>query len=219
MIISTKIILAGEKMTSPTALNLGGYYHIFNRGNNRENIFIEEKNFRLFMRLYQKYITPIADTYAYCLLRNHFHILIRVKRKDEILRSLEKPDMGDHRLLHAPSRHFSNFFNAYTKVFNWMYQRTGSLFQHPFHRISVEQENYFRELIVYIHQNPQKHGFVSDFQDWPFSSYQSLLANKLGATDSTIALGLLHDAKRYRKFPSKKISFRELKPLLRDDFL
>jgi putative transposase len=50
----------------------GQYYHIYNRGNNKENIFIEEKNYNYFLEKIKKYILPIADVYAYCLLKNHF---------------------------------------------------------------------------------------------------------------------------------------------------
>jgi REP element-mobilizing transposase RayT len=61
----------------------GCYYHIYNRGNNGENIFREERNYRYFLQLYVKYIVPIAVTYAYCLLANHFHLLVRIKTEDE----------------------------------------------------------------------------------------------------------------------------------------
>jgi REP element-mobilizing transposase RayT len=70
-------------MTSPVALQHGQYYHVYNRGNNRENVFVEERNYRYFLKLYANYIEPIADTYAYCLLRNHFHLLVRIKTVEE----------------------------------------------------------------------------------------------------------------------------------------
>lgn len=73
-------------MTSPSPQQLNTYYHIFNRGTNRENIFRQERNYEHFMRLYARYIDPIADTFAYCLLRNHFHMLVRIKAEEEILR-------------------------------------------------------------------------------------------------------------------------------------
>lgn len=50
----------------------GHYYHIYNRGNNGEDIFLEARNYDYFLNLYQKYISPIAETFAYCLLKNHF---------------------------------------------------------------------------------------------------------------------------------------------------
>jgi REP element-mobilizing transposase RayT len=62
-------------------------YHIYNRGNNREDLFKEERNYPYFLDKYFQYVSPLADTYAYCLMKNHFHILLRIKNEDEILRS------------------------------------------------------------------------------------------------------------------------------------
>jgi REP element-mobilizing transposase RayT len=172
-------------MTSPSPLLYDTYYHIYNRGNNRENIFIEERNYEYFMGLYAKYIEPVAETFAYCLLRNHFHVLVRVKSVDEILMTLKvletfrvsgkegKPLGSDY-----PSKRFSNFFNAYAKAINKAYNRTGSLFQHPFGRVPVASEGQFFNAVRYIHQNPQKHKFVEDFREWKWSSYETILADK-----------------------------------------
>ena len=176
-------------MTSPPALFYDTYYHIYNRGTNRENIFVQERNYEHFMRLYAKYIDPVADTFAYCLLRNHFHLLVRIRSEEEILcdketlkissNKLEKPLRSDKHLDpdHA-SRKFSNFFNAYAKAINSAYGRTGSLFQHPFGRVMVTSDRQFWNVIAYIHQNRQKHGFVKDFRDWKYSSYGLILSGK-----------------------------------------
>lgn len=64
-------------MSKEIPLLSGQYYHIYNRGNNGENLFREERNYAYFFKLYIHYIYPIADTYAYCLMRNHFHLLVR----------------------------------------------------------------------------------------------------------------------------------------------
>jgi hypothetical protein len=77
-----------------------------------------------------------------------------------------------------PSQQFSNLFNAYTKSINLGYGRMGNLFQRPFGRIQVTTDEYFAQLIHYIHFNPQKHGFVADFRDYPYSSYGSLCSIK-----------------------------------------
>ena len=77
-----------------------------------------------------------------------------------------------------PSQAFSNFFNAYAKAFNKAYHRTGALFQRPFGRIEVTTEAHLYRLVTYIHQNPQRHGFVADFRAWPYSSYHALLYEK-----------------------------------------
>ena len=75
-------------MTSPSPLLFDTCYHIYNRGTNGENIFIQERNYEHFLKLYEKHISPIADTFAYCMLRNHFHIAVRIKSKEEILKTL-----------------------------------------------------------------------------------------------------------------------------------
>ena len=182
-------------MTSPSPLLYDTYYHIYNRGVNGEDIFVQERNYDLFLRLFEKHLMPVCDLFAYCLLKNHFHILVRVKLEDEIKKTLrvstttkplavpvnlakfqnnrnqpEKP-LGSHYV----SDQFSNFFNAYAKTINKAYGRTGSLFQHPFGRVPITTDNQFWNVIAYVHQNPQKHGFVKDFREWKYSSYGLIL--------------------------------------------
>ncbi len=159
-------------MKNQLPLEQGKYYHIYHRGNNRENIFIEERNYHHFINLYTKYIVPIADTYAYCLMKNHFHILVRIKKTCEVSETSQV-------LLSNPSRQLSNLFNSYAKGFNKAYKRTGSLFEGRFGRIPVESERYFTHLILYIHYNPQKHGFTEDFRTYPYSSYRAVSLQKI----------------------------------------
>ncbi len=151
-------------MSKPAPLQPGGYYHIYNRGNNRENLFLEERIYRHFLTLYARYVASVADTYAYCLLKNHFHLLVRIKATVEH----DQPQMRN------PSRQLGHLFNAYSKAINKAYGRTGSLFEHPFERKEVMSEAYLMRLVTYIHRNPQQHGLVADFRDWPHSSYHAL---------------------------------------------
>ena len=142
-------------------------YHIYNRGNNLENIFIEERNYNYFLSLLEKYVLPIAEIYAYCMLKNHFHIVLKIKEKAKI------PEKYRDKI-HLP---FSNMFNTYTKSINKAYHRTGSLFQENPKRNKVENEDYLRQLIVYIHLNPLKHKFLNQFELYNHSSYSSYLSN------------------------------------------
>ena len=57
----------------------GSFYHIYNRGNNKQDIFFEEKNYDLFLKNFDKYLSSFVDVYAYCLMPNHFHFLIKIK--------------------------------------------------------------------------------------------------------------------------------------------
>ena len=156
-------------MSKPVSLQLGCYYHIYNRGNNRENLFLEERNYHHFLKLYARYIPSIADTYAYCLLKNHFHALVRIKA------AAEQAQPGKPL---NPSQQFGHLFNAYSKAINKAYRRTGSLFEHPFERIEVTSEGYLLRLITYIHHNPQRHGLIADFRAWPYSSYHALCSTQ-----------------------------------------
>ena len=165
-------------MSSPPPLSSDQAYHIYNRGNNREDIFLEERNYRYFLALYARYIQPVADTYAYCLLRNHFHMLVRVRTLEEEREYAETLGVSPAVIPKRPSQEFGNLFNAYAKAFNRAYGRAGRLFQNPFGRVMVTSDAHFQGLIAYIHQNPQKHGLVDDFREWPYSSYHALLSTK-----------------------------------------
>jgi hypothetical protein len=171
----------------------GQFYHIYNRGNNGENIFIAERNYGYFLSLYFKHIAPVAETFAYCLLRNHFHICTRIRdERPGRFSSADQPvlaasksvqvarpeELGKTCQVYSPSQAFSNLFNAYTKSINKAYGRTGSLFEKPFQRRVITAPQYLWRVIHYIHWNPQKHGFVADFRDWSYSSYHALLSDK-----------------------------------------
>ncbi|MCD4664074.1 MAG: transposase, partial [Bacteroidales bacterium] len=142
------------------------------KGNNSENLFIEDENYFYFLRLFSKHINPIANTYCYCLLKNHFHFLIETKDEKNLPEKiLSKKELN-------LSQPFSNFFNSYTKSINKRYNRSGSLFKERYRRIKVDDENYLKELVTYIHLNPVKHKFTKDFEHYPFSSYSSILSDK-----------------------------------------
>ena len=151
-------------MTITTALEEGCFYHIYNRGNNREVIFKDSSNYLYFLALLEKYIIPVADVFAYCLLNNHFHFLVKIR-----------DDYNGEKF--KPQQNFSNFFNAYAKSFNLSNHRTGKLFQERFKRKKIEDDFYFTELIHYIHANPQKHKLLADFRNYQYSSYKSMLSN------------------------------------------
>ena len=139
------------------------FYHIYNRGINGENIFNDEENYNYFLKCYDRHMPPYVHTFAYSLLPNHFHLLIKVKAKNT-----EKPT---HQV-------FSNLFNAYAKAFNGMYKRHGSLFERPFKRKPIKTHVQLTETLFYIHHNPIKHGFVVKMSDWPFTSFRAYLSEK-----------------------------------------
>lgn len=150
------------------ALENGNYYHIYNRGINSDILFNENKNYEHFLNLYDTHIEPIAETYAWCLMKNHFHFLVRIKEEAEI--------QTERKIL--PSQSFSNLFNAYTKAFNKSYNRHGALFERPFKRKSINNESYFQNLITYIHNNPVHHKICENPIEYPWSSYVTCISDK-----------------------------------------
>ena len=162
-------------MTNPTQLQRGQTYHIYARGQDGGDIFFEERTYTHFLQLYAKCVEPVADTYAYCLLPDHLHFLVRVKTEEETPEISGNPRVPKD--LH-PSHLFSILFNAYTKSINRAFERTGDLFQKPFGRSLVRSDVHFVHLISYIHQSPEKHGLVEDYRDWTHSSYHALLSEE-----------------------------------------
>ncbi len=192
-------------------LQYGCYYHIYNRGNNSENLFRQEENYRYFLKLYAKYILPVADTFAYCLLPNHFHLLVQIR---DLTGS---PNLSGLKAL-KPSQQFSNLFNAYTKAVNKHYQRHGALFERPFKRIPVASERYFAKLVAYIHQNPQRHGLIDDFRQWPYSSYKTLFSEKPTHLNRDVVLGWFGGQKGVERLHKSEIRHSQPDSLLLEDF-
>jgi REP element-mobilizing transposase RayT len=150
------------------------FYHIFNHAVGNENLFRNDDNFRYFLKKLDEHTTNIWDIYAYCLMPNHFHCLVKIKSMEE-LQKLPK-FLGDvHKFV---MQKLSNLLNAYAKAYNIRYNRKGALFLDFTKRIAVKDDNYFTSLINYIHQNPVHHGFCKDAEEWIYSSYTACLSEK-----------------------------------------
>ena len=169
-------------------LEKGKFYHIYNRGVNSCNLFKDVKNYEHFLILYDKYILPIAETYAWVLMPNHFHLLIRIKENvaykysnnadrfeevkwetidlsaceasDSVMEAQEASDSvkvaarkTNNIKIPRAHLHFSHLFSSYCKYYNSYTGRHGSLFERPFDRIEVTNKEYFKNLVVYIHNN------------------------------------------------------------------
>ena len=214
-------------------LRFGQTYHIYNRGNNRENLFFEPRNYPYFLNLYAKHILPIAETYAYCLLPNHFHFALRTYAEEEQEAyhreqigpisensSISKtdPQIGPIFVLQEPSRAFNNLFIAYARAFNKATNRTGALFESPFGRKAVGSQHYLLTLISYIHHNPQKHGFVTDFRDWPWSSYEAILSDRPTNINRDEVLAWYNGRSQFADAHATEQDTKLIAPLLLEDW-
>ncbi len=150
------------------------FYHIVNHAIGKENLFREEANIGFFIKKYLKYIPRIADTYAYCLMSNHIHFLIKTHTAEDLIRHRKFKD--DFHVLIA--RELSNVLISYAKAYNKVYNRKGSLWIKPTKRFLVTNETHLKTVIKYIHCNPINHNFSSYPEDWEHSSYKIIIYNK-----------------------------------------
>ncbi len=140
---------------------IGEHYHVYNRGHNRQPIFFDRDNQLFFLRRVREYLVDHADVLAYCLMPNHYHLLVK----------LRSPQF---------SAAMQRFGVSYSKAINQRYARVGSLFQGPFRAIHVDQQEYLIHLTRYIHLNPVAAGLVQRPEQWEFSSYLDYLGQRQG---------------------------------------
>lgn len=182
------------------------FYHVYNRGNNGEFIFYEKENYLFFLRQYDFYLTNYLETYAYSLLPNHFHFLVRVRdfkgKPPPIKKGLSELSAIEEII----SEQFRRLFTSFSKAINKREERYGSLFQKNFKRKEVNNDSYFMQLVYYIHANPQLHGFCSDFRQYPYSSYQSILSDRPTKVMKNEVLTWFGGKNGFEKFHSENIS-------------
>ena len=177
------------------------FYHVYNRTVDKKPMFKNPGNYSYFLSKFDKYLSPVADTYTYCLLENHFHFLIRIlnltnfKNHSDINSEFSTHDIVSHQ--------FRKFFQSYAMSFNNQQNRTGTLFQTPFKRALVDSENYLTRLIYYIHANPQSHGLTDDFRDWKWSSYIEILNDKVCKLKKKEVLDLFGGREEFFEFHSE----------------
>lgn len=164
--------MSSLKVTTP--LTGGRYYHLYNRGVNRQQIFFKKYHYQLFLALVTKYLLNSSNILAYSLLPNHFHLVIYIK--EEVL--IEKDLVRDNDLIgQYTSEQLRRLMIAYSMTINKITNRTGALFGSRFKRIELDDDEYLKYLIFYCHYNPEKHGYCNDFRTYKYSSCQALRNN------------------------------------------
>ena len=149
------------------------FYHVYNRGNRRIPIFYEERNYTFFLDKIYKHVIPHASLLAYCLMPNHFHLLIHTNA------NVDK-SLNDE---------IGVLLRSYTRAINLQEGQTGSLFQSGTKAKELECES--SSLLVcfnYIHLNPLRANMVSDLVQWPYSSfpfYSGLEENRMMSVKMT----------------------------------
>lgn len=141
----------------------GHYYHVYNRGCNRERIFARDDNYLYLLKQIKRLLlgAPVGMI-AYCLMPNHYHFLLRADSDDAIGRFIQR------------------LFNGYVQAFNRQQGRSGTLFEGRAKSIEVDDERYAIYLCRYIHLNPVVAGLVNRPEDWPYSNYLEWIGKRAG---------------------------------------
>ena len=133
------------------------FYHVFNRGINKQKIFFNEDNYEYFLDKIETHIAPHCDILSYCLMPNHFHLLIStIENSDKLSKGLQ----------------IALF--SYTRAINAQENRTGSLFSQNTKRKLIQVRDnglYLKSVFNYIHENPVNAGLCTEPEDWKHSSF------------------------------------------------
>jgi putative transposase len=193
-------------------------FHVYTRGIDRKPIFLTDKHYRSFLRKYERLVSPYVDTYAFCLLGNHFHFLIRIKSNQEIDKLI---DLKMLPLRKVPvglfvSRKIGNLLNSHAQMFNIATSRTGGLFESPFRRKPVDSSQYLTHLIKYIHLNPVTHEIHGNYEFYPYSSYPEYFKFKSRIIDKKEGLFWFGNLEVFEKFHETETSEEKISKLLID---
>lgn len=170
------------------------YYHLYNRGARKVTIFRDGENYLFALSRIKKYLRESdLAMIAYCLMPNHYHLLVRQQSEDPA------------GLL--PQR----VFNSYTKAYNHRYAHSGTLFEGRYKAVHVVSDSHLRHLCRYIHANPVKDGMVSNLVDWPYSNYLEWIGLRQGIlVDYKFIEVFFENSKIYREFVDDYLTMHQL---------
>ncbi|HYK46505.1 MAG TPA: hypothetical protein VEV83_15110 [Parafilimonas sp.] len=188
-------------------------YHLYNHGNDGQRIFFSGENYRYFMRCYNKFVTPFADTIAYCLMPNHFHFLIYTND-----RSIENVRIGSLTLTKL-SNAIRQLLSTYASAINKQEGKSGSLFRQKTKAKLLERssENYPLIAFHYTHQNPLLAGLAEKLEDWEFSSYRDYAGRRDGSLCNVILAKKLINV-NWSHFERESLELYENKKILASIF-
>jgi putative transposase len=148
------------------------FYHIYNRGNNKQRIFFNDENYLFFIKKIRDQLLPVSKIISYCLMPNHFHLIIMATEKSVV----ERTTFGGKPMQEFAYR-IGILLSSYTQAINKQNKTTGSLFQQKtkakrlWELTGDIKESYLQNCFFYLARNPLKAHLVTNLNEWPYSSY------------------------------------------------
>lgn len=159
------------------------YYHLYNRSESGEPVFLESDNYLFFLKRLKKVLPPDLTIVAYCLMPTHYHFCVRPTDEADI------------------AKFISRLLNSYVKAFNKRYKRSGRMFADRFKPVHVDKDEYLLHLCRYIHLNPVKAGLVQKPHYWAFSNFLEFVDKRNGTlVDKEFRNEFWGDAQAYEAF-------------------
>ena len=168
----------------------GEIYHIYNRAIGNEDLFISPDHYKYFLDRFHFYTREILSVYAFCLLNNHFHFLVRIHNEVDS---------------NLASEQLRRFFISYSKSFNKINNRRGSLFSKHLKSVKILTESQLLWTIYYIHRNPLHHGLTKNYKGYKWSSYRILVSDKTTKLDKPAILELFKNKRELISFHDRNI--------------
>jgi hypothetical protein len=205
----------------------GNYYHIFNRGNNRSNLFSKPEEYEQFLHLYDKYISPVADTLAWSLMRNHFHLLVYIKKDRVYKYSVEtlnriSPDKNwyeEHKWETVDAD-----LSASTRPDNvglGMYNNVGNVNAvNPKDLDRLRNVDRLKKPVPYRHfghlfnNNPIHHGFCDHPLEYPWTSYLTSISEKQTKLKREEVIKLFNNTENFKQQHNQEIDIVQIEKWL-----
>ncbi|MBN2728315.1 MAG: transposase [Bacteroidales bacterium] len=202
------------------SIEYGKFYHVFNRGNNKDIVFFDKDDYKYFLELYKIFVSSVATTHSWCLMKNHFHFLVQIKEQNEIgylnpkfaksndlktkwstSKTLSEPPSSDAERSWKkpkPGLQFRHLFSTYTVYINRKYGRTGSVLEKKYEKKIISDYNYLTEAILYINNNPVKHGIVKSAERYKWSSIHEIVNHENSVIENFELLwSVFNDSKNF----------------------
>ncbi|RZJ72764.1 hypothetical protein [Flavobacterium sp.] len=170
---------------NPKPLEFNQVYYIMASALEEHSLFIEDLNYPYFLKSVKKYVEPIADVLAFCLLPNEIYMIVAINGKDSLIFLDELQNVPDRIKLY-PSRQFSNLFNSYSQATGKRYARTGGLFKRPFYRKMILTAGQLQRCIMRIHRLPVDCGYETDWKNYKWNSAQTFQSDEFSGLKKCI---------------------------------